>query len=438
MIQSAGERSSQLFERAQEIIPGGVNSPVRAFKSVGGTPPFIKRASGAQLWDEDGREYLDYVGSYGPLIFGHAPAFVTSAISTAAANGTTYGAPTRLEVELAELVTTLIPGMEMVRFVNSGSEATTSAVRLARGATGRSKVIKFAGCFHGSVDSLLVSAGSGIATLGIPETAGVPESLASETIVVEFNDLPALEQAFARFGSEIAAVIMEPVPANMGVVPPLTNYLRSVRELTIRHQALLIFDEVITGFRVAAGGAQELFQVIPDLTCLGKIVGGGVPSGAYGGRRDLMQHLAPVGPVYQAGTLSGNPLASSAGLAVLSEIAGRGPSLYQELEEKGRLLEEGLVSIFGDAGLAVSVQRVGSLLTPFFRAEPPTNYAEARTCDTSVFSALFHNLLQEGIYVPPSQYEAWFVSAAHTAAQLQKTLEAVRRATKTLAILAGS
>jgi len=426
----AGAQSAELFERAKRVIPGGVNSPVRAFKSVGGTPPFVASARGATLRDEDGNEYIDFVASYGPLLFGHAPDFVTDAIAAAAVRGTTYGGPTRLEAELAELIVKLVPSIEMVRMVNSGSEATTSAVRLARGATGRTKVVKCAGCFHGSVDSLLVAGGSGVATLGIPDTAGVPQSVAAETIVVEFNDSGAMEDAFSKFGEQIAAVILEPLPANMGVVPPTAGYLQQVRDLTTRHGALLIFDEVISGFRVAAGGAQQLYGITPDLTCLGKIVGGGVPCGAYGGRRDIMEQLAPVGPVYQAGTLSGNPLATSAGLAVLREIERRGDTLYQELEQKSAGFASALQTAFNSAGLTVTIQRMGSLLTPFFSAAPVASYADARRCDTAAFTRFFHRLLSEGVYVPPSQYEAWFLCTAHTPHQLEQTVERVSRAAK--------
>ncbi len=425
MAEAVRARSAQLFERAINHLPGGVNSPVRAFKSVGGTPPFISKAKGSRITDVDGNEYIDFVMSYGPLLFGHAPAFVTKAIQSAAENGTIYGAPTEAEVEIAELVNRLVPSVEMVRFVNSGSEATTSAIRLARGVTGRSKIVKCAGCFHGSVDSLLVSAGSGVATLGIPETAGVPEALAAETIVVEYNDLHQLEQVFQQYGKEIAAFIVEPIAANMGLVPPAPGYLEWARQVTQRNGALLIFDEVITGFRVAAGGAQALLNVQPDLTCFGKIIGGGVPCGAYGGRRDLMEHLAPSGPVYQAGTLSGNPLAMNAGLAALREIERRGPALYDHLDKLGAKLEAGLAEAFQEAGTPCKVQRVGSVLTPFFTPKPVTNYEEARLCNTGLFRTFFHALLDQGIYVAPSQYEGWFLSEAHSEADVQATVDAV-------------
>lgn len=419
-------RSERLFQRANELMPGGVNSPVRAFKAVDGIPPFISRGKGAYITDVDGNEYIDYVMSYGPLLFGHAPEFITEAIETVVRRGTVFGAPTEFEVELAELVTQLVPSMEKVRFVSTGTEATTSAIRLARGVTGRTKIIKCAGCFHGSVDSLLVSAGSGVATLGIPETAGVPEVLAAETIVVEYNDADALQSVFDNYGDQIAAFIVEPIPANMGVVLPNEGYLETARELTQKHNALLIFDEVITGFRVAPGGAQQLLDVTPDLTCVGKIVGGGTPCAAYGGRADIMDHLAPNGPVYQAGTLSGNPLVMAAGLAMLREIRRGGESLYLGLEDKGEKFADGISEAFTRSGIAVQVQRVGSILTPFFSDKPITNYTEAKQADTTAFKQFFHGLLTGGVYVPPSQYEAWFVSEAHGDLELELTLERIK------------
>lgn len=420
--------SEALFEKAVKCLPGGVNSPVRAFKSVGGTPPFIAKGRGAEVWDVDGNQYIDYVMSYGPLLFGHAPELIISAIKAAAENGSVFGAPTSAEVEIAELVSRLVPSVEMIRFVNSGSEATTSAVRLARGATGRPKIIKCAGCFHGSVDSLLVEAGSGLATLGIPETAGVSAALAAETIVVDYNDANGLEVAFDRYGHDIAAFIVEPIAANMGLVPPVKGYLEAARELTQLNGSLLIFDEVISGFRMGAGGAQALLGVQPDLTCFGKIIGGGVPCGAYGGRRDLMEQLSPIGPVYQAGTLSGNPLAMNAGLAVLKEIERQGPELYARLDAMGQRLEDGLRQQFKDRGVECAIQRMGSILTPFFRAEPVTNYQEARACDTSLFGRFFHEMLNAGIYIAPSQYEGWFLSTAHSAESIDQTIETVGHA----------
>lgn len=375
-------RSRELHQHASKLIPGGVNSPVRAFKSVGGDPPFITHGSGARIFDSDGNEYVDYVGSWGPLLFGHAPAFVVAAINEAASKGTSFGAPTELEVRMAELVTQLLPSMEMVRFVSSGSEATSAAIRLARGVTGRSKILKCAGCYHGSVDSLLVTAGSGVATLGIPDTAGVPPVLAAETVVVEYNDGAGLQAAFEKFGEQIAGFILEPVAGNMGLVLPEEGYLRLARDLATRYGSVLVFDEVISGFRVAAGGAQQLYGVIPDLTCLGKIIGGGLPVGAYGGRRDLMEQLAPLGPVYQAGTLSGNPLAMSAGIAVLSEIIRRGESLYRELDERCSRLCDGLAGVFSRAGIEHTPHRLASLFTMFFASGPIRNYIDARRSDT--------------------------------------------------------
>lgn len=427
---STASRSDELFERACRVLPGGVNSPVRAFKAVGGTPPFIRSGHGSRIVDADGREYIDYVMSYGPLLFGHAPDFVTGPVEEVLRRGTTFGAPTEVEVEIAELVTELVPSVEMVRFVNSGSEATTSAVRLARGATGRTKIVKCAGCFHGSVDALLVTAGSGVATLGIPETQGVLQTLASETIVVEYNDPSSLEETFAKFGGQIAAFIVEPIAANMGLVPPAPGYLELARELTSRHGALLIFDEVISGFRVAPGGAQELYGITPDVTCFGKIIGGGVPAGAYGGRRELMENLAPIGPVYQAGTLSGNPLAMTAGLAVLRQIKSCRSSLYVELDEKTRRLCDGIRSAFQETGIPLQLHQLGSLFTAFFSDHPVTNYATAKQCDTARFCRFFHRLLEKGIYLAPSQYEAAFVSTAHTDEDLTRTIEAMRESLK--------
>lgn len=420
--------SAELFQRGKQVLPGAVNSPVRAFKSVGGVPPFLARGQGARVTDVDGHSYIDYVMSYGPLLLGHAPLEVTEAICAAVENGTSFGGPTQAEVELAELVCQMVPSVEMVRFVNSGSEATTSALRLARGATGRNKVVKCAGCFHGSVDSLLVSAGSGPATLGLPGTAGVPESFAAETIVVEYNSIADLEQTFERFGSEIAAFIVEPVAANMGVVLPARGFLEAARRLTQEHGALLIFDEVISGFRLGPAGAQGHFGVMPDLSCFGKIIGGGVPCGAYGGRRDLMEQLAPLGPVYQAGTLSGNPVATAAGLAMLRKLQAEGPALYTRLQQKTEALAQGITQAFADAAVPVVVQTIGSLLTPFFTGQPVRSYADAEKADTAAFSRFFHNLLDAGIYVAPSQFEAWFLSAAHTDDDIQATVEAVNRA----------
>lgn len=426
-------RSDAVFAKALNVLPGGVNSPVRAFKSVGGSPRVISSGKGALIRDTDGRSYIDYVMSYGPLLFGHAPDFVVDAITRAAQDGTVFGAPTEAEVELADLVCDMVPSIEMVRFVNSGTEATSSAVRLARGVTGRSKIIKCSGCFHGSVDSLLVAAGSGVATLALPDTAGVPASVAAETIVVNYNAPDELAEAFEKYGDEIAAFILEPVAANMGVVLPADGYLQRARDLTRKHGALLIFDEVISGFRLSAGGAQQLYNVMPDVTCLGKIVGGGVPCAAYGGARAVMEYLAPAGPVYQAGTLSGNPLAMKAGIAMLTEIQKQGDELYSGLEAKSELLAGGLTAVFEKLGVPATVQHIGSILTPFFTREPVTDYAAASSADTARFSRFFHGLLDNDVYIAPSQYEAWFVSSAHTSDHINATLEAVVKVVSRLA-----
>jgi len=402
-------------------MPGGVSSPVRSFASVGGEPFFVVSGRGARLRDADGRSYIDYVMSYGPHLFGHQPAFVNRALSRAIRRGTSYGAPTEAEVRLAERVTMMVPGVEMVRFVNSGTEATMSAARLARGATGRKRIVKMDGGYHGHADQFLVAAGSGVATLAIAGSPGVPEEVAGLTTVVPYNDLAAMEEAFRRFSGEIAAVIVEPLAANMGVVPPAEGYLQGLRELTLRHGALLIFDEVISGFRLSAGGAQATCGVTPDLTTLGKILGGGLPVGAYGGAKELMQKMAPSGPVYQAGTLSGNPLAMAAGIAMLQQIANRPP--YEELERKGALLESLLRAEMANRGLAgrLHLARVGSLLTLFFAHGPITDFASAKRSDTRRYAAFFHALRERGINLPPAQFEAWFVSTAHTDADLKRT-----------------
>jgi glutamate-1-semialdehyde 2,1-aminomutase len=416
-----GLRSQALFRRARELMPGGVSSPVRSFASVGGEPFFVVSAKGARLRDADGRSYIDYVMSYGPHLFGHQPAFVNRALSRATRRGTSYGAPTEAEVRLAERVTKMVPCVEMVRFVNSGTEATMSAARLARGVTGRKRIVKMDGGYHGHGDQYLVAAGSGVATLGIAGSPGVPEEVAALTTVVPYNDLHAMEEAFRRFPGEIAAVIVEPLAANMGVVPPAEGFLRGLRELTRRHGALLIFDEVISGFRLSAGGAQAVYGVTPDLTTLGKILGGGLPVGAYGGPKELMQKMAPSGPVYQAGTLSGNPLAMAAGIAMLQEIANRPP--YALLERKGALLESMLAAEIGRRGLAnrVHLARVGSLLTLFFAQGPITDFTSAKRSDTKRYAAFFHALRERGVNLPPAQFEAWFVSTAHTEADLKRT-----------------
>jgi glutamate-1-semialdehyde 2,1-aminomutase len=406
-------------------MPGGVSSPVRSFASVGGEPFFVTSGRGARLRDADGVSRLDYVMSYGPLLFGHAPPFVVREVARAARGGTSFGAPTEREVRLAERVTRMFPSVEMVRFVNSGTEAAMSAIRLARGATGRARIVKTDGGYHGHADSFLVSAGSGVATLGIAGSPGVPPELALLTTVVPYNDSDALEEAFRRHRGEIAAVVLEPVAANMGVVPPRPGYLERARELTEKHGALLVFDEVITGFRVARGGAQELCGVSADLTILGKILGGGLPVGGYGGRRDLMAQVAPSGGVYQAGTLSGNPLAMAAGIAMLREIDRRSP--YAELERKGALLESEVRKAIREAGAGddVTYQRVGSLSTLFFTGGPVTDFTSARRSDTARYGAFFHAMRERGVFLPPAQFEAWFVSTAHSDADLRRTARAV-------------
>ena len=419
-------RSAGLFAEAQRYLPGGVDSPVRAFRAVGGTPRFIERAEGARVWDVDGNEYLDYVGSWGPLIAGHAHPEVVAAIRDAAGRGTSYGAPTAGETELARMVVGAFPSIELVRFVSSGTEAVMSALRVARAATGRGRVMKFDGCYHGHSDALLVQAGSGALTLGQPDSAGVPASFAAATLSLPYNDLDAVRAAFAEHPGEIAAVIVEPVAGNMGVVPPAAGFLAALREITREHGALLIFDEVITGFRVAYGGAQERYGVAPDLTCLGKIIGGGLPVGAYGGRRDLMELVAPLGPVYQAGTLSGNPLAVAAGLATLRLL--RRPGTYEELEARGAQLGEGLAEAARAAGVPISSTRVGSMLTMFFTDRPVTDYAGAKTADTARFARFHGAMLARGVYLAPSQFEATFVSLAHTEADIRATVGAAREA----------
>jgi len=412
------EKSKQWFERAQARIPGGVNSPVRAFRGVGGTPLFIECGQGSRIFDADGNSYIDYVGSWGPLLLGHRPRAVIDALREMLDAGTSFGAPTGHEVELAELISEIVPSMEMVRLVNSGTEATMSALRLARGFTGRDLTIKFEGCYHGHVDSLLVKAGSGMATLGIADTAGVPRAFAETTIALPFNSIAAVEKAFAERGSQIAAVIVEPVVGNMGCVPPAPGFLEALRALTTRHGALLIFDEVMTGFRVALGGAQQRFSIRPDLTTLGKIIGGGLPIGAYGGRADIMHQIAPLGPVYQAGTLSGNPLCVAAGLAMLRHLKAH-PETYETLEARAAQL-----TAWTPPG--VTVNRVGSMFTFFFTEGPVTDWESAKKCDTARFGKYFHFLLDRGVYLAPSQFEAGFVSAAHSEEDINKTITAAR------------
>ncbi len=412
------ERSEQLFARAQQVIPGGVNSPVRAFRSVGGTPRFIQRGSGCRMTDADNNEYIDYICSWGPLILGHCFPPVVEAVREALENGSSFGAPTGREIELAERIIAAVPSIEMVRLVNSGTEATMSALRLARGFTGRPLTVKFEGCYHGHVDSLLVKAGSGVATLGISGTAGVPEEFARTTIALPFNSVDALQEAFRKHGDQIAAVIVEPVVGNMGCVPPEPGFLEAMRELCTRHGALLIFDEVMTGFRLSLGGAQQLFGIRPDLTTLGKIIGGGLPIAAYGGRADVMKHVAPAGNVYQAGTLSGNPCAVAAGIAMLRHLAEH-PEIYAQLDAVA-------AEICAAAPAGVTVQRVGSMFTFFFTDRPVRSWEDAATCDTQKYAEFFHHLLENGVYFPPSQFEAAFLSAAHDADAVSRTVAAIR------------
>jgi glutamate-1-semialdehyde 2,1-aminomutase len=419
-------RSEELFSRAKAVIPGGVSSPVRAFRAVGGSPLFVARAEGPRIWDEDGRAFIDYVGSWGPMILGHAHPAVLEAIRSAAARGTSYGAPCALEVELAERVVRHLPSVEKVRFVSSGTEATMSALRVARGFTGRRKILKFDGGYHGHADSLLVAAGSGVATLGIPGSPGVPEGTAADTLVVPFNDVPAVEAVVAAHGSDLAAVIVEPVCGNMGTVAPKPGYLQALREITRKNGTVLVFDEVMTGFRLALGGAQQLYGIRPDMTCLGKILGGGLPAAAYGGRADIMATVAPEGPVYQAGTLSGNPLAMAAGAALLDLLAK--PGTYEALEARSARLEGGLRGASRDAGATVTVNRVGSMITVFFCAGPVTDYATAKASDTKRFGRFFHALLERGVYLPPAQFEAAFVSLAHGEAEIDATVAAAAEA----------
>jgi glutamate-1-semialdehyde 2,1-aminomutase len=423
-------RSRQLFERASRVLPGGVNSPVRAFRAVGGTPLFIRRASGAVIEDVDGNRFIDYVMSWGPLIHGHAPAGLIRAVTSAARHGTSFGAPTPLEHELAERVRALVPSMQRVRFVSSGTEATISAVRVARAFTGRDRIVKFAGCYHGHGDAFLVKAGSGATTLGVPTSPGVPKSVASDTLLARYNDLTSVEALCEAHAGEIAAIVVEPVAGNMGVVPPSDHFLPGLRALGTRHGIVLIFDEVISGFRTSAGGAQAIFGVTPDLTCLGKIIGGGLPVGAYGGRADIMDLVAPAGPVYQAGTLSGNPVAMTAGLWALKRLTS---SLYKALARRTSMLAAGLADAARGAGVPLQVNAFGSVLTPFFTASPVRDYDSALTANTAMYAAFFNAMLARGIYPPPSQFEAWFLSAAHTDRHVQQTIAAARAGMKAVA-----
>src|SRR6266850_2896797 len=421
------DRSEELFASAVELIPGGVNSPVRAFRGVGGTPRFIKSALGATITDVDDQTYIDYVGSWGPMILGHADGEIVTALQQAAARGTSYGAPNELEVLLAQEIVDAVPSIEMVRMVSSGTEATMSAIRLARGVTGRDKLVKFEGCYHGHGDSLLVKAGSGVATLGLPDSPGVPASLAANTLTLHYNDSDSLREVFSQH-EDIAAVIIEPVVGNMGCVPPQPGYLEAVREITTAHGALLIFDEVMTGFRVARGGAQELYGIAPDITTLGKIIGGGLPVGAYGGSKDLMRNIAPAGPIYQAGTLSGNPLSMTAGLITLRRL--RDPSIYERLELSSAQLCEGLSAAARDAGVTTITNRVGSMFTTFFTEGPVFDWQTANSCDRQLYGRFFHAMLDQGIYLAPSQFEAGFVSVAHKDEIIGRTIEAARKGFK--------
>ncbi len=418
-------RNQQLFEQSQTLIPGGVNSPVRAFGSVGGTPVFFKRGLGSRLWDEDGKEYIDYVGSWGPMILGHAQPDVIAAVQATAANSLSFGAPTALELEMAQLITHLVPSMEQVRLVSSGTEATMSAIRLARGFTNRSKILKFEGCYHGHADSLLVKAGSGALTFGQPSSAGVPPELAAHTLTLPYNDVAALEQLFSELGDQIACVILEPVAGNMNLVNPSREFLDALRTLCTQSGSLLIFDEVMTGFRVALGGAQQLFGIKPDLTTLGKVIGGGLPVGAFGGRADVMAFLAPLGPVYQAGTLSGNPVAVAAGLATLQQL--QRPGFHDELAAKTRQLTDGLAQAARDAGVTFSAQSVGGMFGLYFREQCPNSFAEVMQCDKAAFNHFFHGMLEHGVYLAPSAFEAGFVSITHSEADINQTIEAARQ-----------
>jgi glutamate-1-semialdehyde 2,1-aminomutase len=420
------ERSAQLFAEAQQLLPGGVDSPVRAFKGVGGTPRFIAGGKGATVWDADGNRYIDYLASWGPLIAGHAHPGVVAAIQEAATRGTSYGAPTEAEIELARLVKSAFPTIELVRFVSSGTEATMTALRLARAFTGREKILKFDGGYHGHADALLVQAGSGPLTLGLPDSQGVPVAAAAQTLSVPYNDLHAVRAAFEAHPGEIAAVIVEPVAGNMGVIPPDAGFLEHLRQMTRHDGALLIFDEVITGFRIARGGAQEKYRVTPDLTCLGKIVGGGLPVGAYGGRRAIMELIAPLGPVYQAGTLSGNPLAMAAGIATLRLLSE--PGVYDHLDRLAARLADGLAAAASSAGVTYTANRVGSMLTGFFCSAPVIDYATAKRADTKRYAAFFHAMLDRGVYLAPSQFEAGFVSLAHTESDIDATIAAAHDA----------
>ncbi len=424
------ENSIKLFKEAQKYLVGGVNSPVRAFKSIGMEPLFIQKGKGSRVWDVDGNEFIDYVLSWGPLILGHAHDQIINAIKQISNYGTSFGAPTEIEIEMAKAVIDAVPSVEMVRFVNSGTEATMSAIRLARGYTGKKKIIKFDGCYHGHGDSLLVSAGSGVATLGIPGTPGIPEELAQLTIVLPYNDINAVEEAFKKHGDDIACVIIEPVAGNMGVVAPSKEYHQRLREITEEYGALLIWDEVMTGFRLSLGGAQELYGIQPDLTTMGKVIGAGLPVGAYGGKREIMMHVAPEGPVYQAGTLSGNPLAMAAGLKQLEILKDKNP--YPELDAKGERLEKGMIELIDKYGIKATVNRVGSMITMFFTDREVKNFDDAKSSDLEIFNRFYKLMLEKGIYLAPSQFEASFLSTAHSDEDINRTLNAVEDTFKQL------
>ncbi|WP_202128858.1 glutamate-1-semialdehyde 2,1-aminomutase [Paenibacillus dendrobii] len=423
------EASRTAFEEAKHYLPGGVNSPVRAFKSVGLTPIYVDHAKGSRVYDIDGNSFIDFIGSWGPLIMGHAHPEVISAIQETAAKGTSFGAPTLIETDMAKLVCERVPSIDVIRMVNSGTEATMSAIRLARGYTGRSKILKFEGSYHGHADSLLIKAGSGVATLGLPDSPGVPEGVASNTITVAYNDLESVKVAFERFGEEIACVIVEPIAGNMGVVPPLPGFLQGLRDITTRYGSLLIFDEVMTGFRVNINCAQGLFGITPDLTCLGKVIGGGLPVGAYGGKREIMEQVAPSGPIYQAGTLSGNPLAMVAGYTTLKLLT---PAVYEQLEERASRLAAGFEKNAKELGIPVTLNRVGSMVCPFFTEGPVVNYDTAKGSDIQRFTKYFANLVEEGVSVAPSQFEGMFVSAAHSVEDIDATIAANYNALKNL------
>ena len=422
------EQSRRLQKRAEQMIPGGVNSPVRAFSAVGGDPPFLVRGKGSHIWDADGNEYIDYIGSWGPLILGHAAPGVVEAITAAAQRGTSFGVSTAAEADLAEIVISAFPHIEKIRFVSSGTEATMSAIRLARAYTKRKYIIKFEGCYHGHADALLVKAGSGVATLGIPGSAGVPEEFTQFTLALPFNDVDAVEQAFKKFKHQIACVIVEPVVGNMGCVPPARGYLEALRAITQAEKSALIFDEVMTGFRLAFGGAQELYAIRPDLTTLGKIIGGGLPVGAYGGPSEIMDLVAPLGPMYQAGTLSGNPLAMAAGIATLRHLRDHKKEIYPRLDKLSGELASGVAAAGKEAGVPICYNRVGSMFTWFFAPTPVTDWASASKCDMEAFGRFFRSMLDNGVYLPPSQFEAAFLSAAHTEEDIQQTIAAAKQA----------